>query len=110
MNTELKQAIDNFVVEVNEYIKDQNERQGFTYRSESDAVSIAEGGRKYLKLVDGDSCWGFISLVDGVNKHSKVQKGDLLKPADWSSPARHSRGNILDGTASYGVYGPTYLK
>tara|TARA_B110000238_G_scaffold143741_1_gene155038 strand:- start:590 stop:733 length:144 start_codon:yes stop_codon:yes gene_type:complete len=36
--------------------------------------------------------------------------GDLLKPASWSAPAKHARGNILNGSASYDSYGPNYLK
>jgi len=26
------------------------------------------------------------------------------------APAKHARGNIIDGTARYGVYGPEYIK
>ena len=67
-------------------------------------------GRKYIRLWDGTSCWGFVSMVDGVNKGVPVKKGDLLKPAGWQSPAKHSRGNIFDGTDMWEYYGPTYLK
>lgn len=66
-------------------------------------------GRKYIRLWDGNSCWGFVSMVDGVNKGVSVKKGDLLKPAGWQSPARHSRGNIFDGTDNWEYYGPKYL-
>jgi hypothetical protein len=68
-----------------------------------------EVGSKFLKLWTGNTCWGFISRVDGDLKGAPIKKGDLLKPASWKSPAKHSRGNIIDGTAKYGVYGPTYL-
>jgi len=66
-------------------------------------------GRKYIRLWDGSSCWGFVSMVDGINKGSVVKKGDLLKPAGWQGPAKHSRGNIFDGTDKWEYYGPTYL-
>lgn len=69
-----------------------------------------EVGNKFLKLVKGNSVWGFISRVDGNLKGSLIKKGDLLKPASWNSPAKHARGNIIDGTASYNVYGPNYIK
>jgi hypothetical protein len=70
---------------------------------------IVEVGNKFLRLWQGTSCWGFISRVDGDLKGSPIKKGDLLKAASWKAPAKHARGNIIDGTARYGVYGPEYL-
>jgi len=69
----------------------------------------AEVGNKYIRLWDGTMCWGFISRVDGDLKGSPIKKGDLLKPATWKAPAKHARGNIMDGTAKYSAYGPSYL-
>lgn len=68
-----------------------------------------ERGSKYIKLVDNTSAWGFVSMVDGLNKGVPVKKGDLLKPASWNSPAKHSRGNIFEGTDVWEYYGPKYL-
>ena len=70
---------------------------------------VVEIGNKFIRLWQGTSCWGFISRVDGDLKGSTIKKGDLLKAATWKAPAKHSRGNIMDGTARYGVYGPEYL-
>jgi hypothetical protein len=70
---------------------------------------VMEVGNKFLRFWDGTSCWGFISRVDGDLKGAPIKKGDLLKPASWKAPAKHARGNILDGTARYSVYGPEYL-
>ena len=70
---------------------------------------VAEVGQKYIRLWVGTGCWGFISRVDGNLKGAPIKKGDLLKAATWKAPAKHSRGNIIDGTATYGVYGPSYL-
>jgi hypothetical protein len=70
---------------------------------------IVEIGNKFIRLWQGTSCWGFISRVDGDLKGSPIKKGDLLKAATWKAPAKHARGNIIDGTARYGVYGPEYL-
>ncbi len=69
----------------------------------------AEIGNKFIRLWCGNTCWGFISRVDGDLKGAPIKKGDLLKSASWKSPAKHARGNIIDGTARYGVYGPEYL-
>lgn len=66
-------------------------------------------GRKFLKIVVGNCVWGFISRVNGSLKGYGIKKGDLFMAAG-QSPAKHSRGNITDGTASFGVHGPNYLK
>jgi hypothetical protein len=71
---------------------------------------IVEVGNKFIRIWHGTSCWGFISRVDGDLKGAPIKKGDLLKAATWKAPAKHSRGNIIDGTAQYGVYGPSYIK
>jgi len=67
-------------------------------------------GRKFVKLIKGNSVWGFVSMFDGFHKNSPVKVGDLLMAAGWRTPARHSRGNIFNGTASFTFYGPNYLK
>ena len=71
---------------------------------------VVEIGNKYIRLWTGTTCWGFISRVDGDLKGAPIKKGDLLKPATWKAPAKHSRGNIIDGTAQWGEYGPSYIK
>ena len=70
---------------------------------------VVEIGNKYIRLWVGTGCWGFISRVDGDLKGAPIKKGDLLKPATWKAPAKHARGNIIDGTARYSTYGPEYL-
>ena len=69
-----------------------------------------EIGNKFIRLWQGTSCWGFISRIDGDLKGAPIKKGDLLKPATWKAPAKHARGNIIDGTAQWGEYGPSYIK
>ena len=36
--------------------------------------------------------------------------GDLLRSAGYNTPAKHSRGNIFNGTAQWEFFGPKYLK
>lgn len=72
-------------------------------------VLITEG-RCYYKLICDGSVWGFISKMNKLHKGVPIKAGDLLMPAGWNTPAKHSRGNIIDNTATYGVYGPNYLK
>ena len=92
---------------VNKYIADDYKKnfpslepKQLTYRK----------GRKFVKILDGTSVWGFVSMKQCVHKGSLVCVGDLLKAEGWNSPAKHSRGNIFDGSAKYTVYGPAYLK
>lgn len=67
-----------------------------------------EEGRKYIKVINKSSVWGFI--VKGDND-KKFRKGDILKAASWSAPARNAaRGNVLDGDLSCVRWtGPAYL-
>jgi hypothetical protein len=67
-------------------------------------------GNKYIRLWDGSTCWGFVSMTEGDLKGSPIKKGDLLKPATWKAPAKNSRGNIFEGTDKWEYYGPSYLK
>lgn len=73
-------------------------------------VLSVQFGNKFAKIMAGTYVWGFVAQVPGSLGGIPYIVGDLLKPANWRAPAKHSRGNILDGTASYGMYGPNYLK
>ena len=66
-------------------------------------------GRKYIKILGNRSVWGFVSMWEGVNKGSVVKKGDLLLAAGRNQPAKHSRGNIFEGTDQWDMFGPSYL-
>lgn len=101
-NPIVKSFVDKVNAERKERYKDMKFMEGRTDLS-------VEIGNKFIRLWDGTCCWGFISRVDGDLKGAPIKKGDLLKPASWKSPAKHSRGNIIDGTARYSEYGPTYL-
>jgi hypothetical protein len=96
----------NFIEKVN---KERKEYYDKINLSSKEPDLIVEVGNKFIRLWQGTSCWGFISRVDGDLKGAPIKKGDLLKAATWKAPAKHSRGNIIDGTARYGVYGPDYL-
>ena len=50
---------------------------------------------KYVKIVTGNSVWGFVVRV---HNDKKFRFGDILKPAGWKTPARNfARGNVIDG-------------
>ena len=66
-------------------------------------------GRKYTKVLQGSSVWGFIANQDGVLKGIPYKKGDVFKAAGWRAPAKWARGNIFDGGKFYRWTGPNYL-
>ena len=68
-------------------------------------------GRKFVKVIEGNRVWGFVAKVDGVHKGVPMLKGDILKAAGWSAPAKHSRGSIFDKDfhKSFSWTGPNYL-
>ena len=68
-------------------------------------------GRKFIKVVEGTRVWGFVAKVDGTHKGLPMLKGDILKAAGWSAPAKHSRGSIFDSEMhkSFSWTGPNYL-
>ena len=68
-------------------------------------------GRKFIKVIEGNRVWGFVAKVDGVHKGVPMLKGDILKAAGWSAPAKHSRGSIFDSEMhkSFSWTGPNYL-
>ncbi len=98
--------VKNFLDKVNADRKEYYEKADMPNQYKELTVEI---GNKFIRLWCGSTCWGFISRVDGDLKGSLIKKGDLLKAASWKAPAKHARGNIIDGTARYGVYGPEYL-
>ena len=102
----MKSKFELWLEKVNEIRKEELDNK-FSYKP-YEPLTVSTG-KKYIKLIDGNSVWGFVSMWEGVNKGSLVCKGDLLMPAGWSSPAKHSRGNIFDGTDSWSYFGPNYL-
>lgn len=65
-------------------------------------------GRNYVKIMSEGSVWGFVAMKDNPKKGEMM--GDLLRPANWNTPAKHSRGNIFNGTDQWEFFGPKYLK
>jgi hypothetical protein len=61
-------------------------------------------GRRYIKVcIHGSGVYCFIDK----------RNGDVLKPAGWTAPAKHARGNIFDesnGLKHCGPYGVAYLR
>ncbi|MAD59827.1 MAG: hypothetical protein CMB81_05805 [Flammeovirgaceae bacterium] len=66
-------------------------------------------GRKYTKVLQGSSVWGFIANSDGMLKGIPYFKGDVFKAAGWAAPAKHVRGSIFDTNQNWFHWtGPNY--
>ena len=67
-------------------------------------------GRKFTKIMNGTSVWGFIANGDGVLKGIPYFKGDVFKAASWRAPAKHVRGTIFSSKTDWFRWtGPNYL-
>ena len=108
MNLDIKETYDfavdnllkNIVVKYNKWMPD-------SYR---ECNPILVEGRKFVKVIEDNSVWGFIAKKDGVLKGIPYFVGDVFKPASWSAPAKHVRGSIFDNSTEWFDWtGPNYL-
>lgn len=64
-------------------------------------------GRKYAKIIQENSVWGFVVVTEN---DKKFRYGDILKAAGYNAPVRNAaRGNIFDEEYSVNWTGPHYL-
>ena len=109
----LKRAdIQSFIDRVDEYRSNFSKSQGFdSYVPEPLEVKMGRKWAKIMKPAYGPNnsvqwIWGFIALKNTELRNGNINEGDLLVPADNNRPSNVSRGNILDGTATFCHYGP----
>ena len=82
---------------------------------EKGKVDFANGlsvkpGRKFDKVMNGSSVWGFIAKTDGVLKGVPYFVGDVFKAASWRAPAKHVRGSIFSSETNWFRWtAPNYL-
>lgn len=103
----MKQAIENYRERAEKFCNEEFKRD---YPEANDFILTVKFGRKYAKIIAGrkDRPWS-----DGVWAFIDMKNGDILKPAGWSKPAKHARGNINDesgGLSRVGWTGTDYLK
>lgn len=107
---DINKAVEMFVkgaqVKINDYYKK-------SFPNLKPDILIISKGKRYIKIIQkgvtgsNKSVWAFIDAKEGNTF------GDILKPASWNAPAKHSRGNVFDGSwgvNSVGPYGPAYLR
>jgi len=101
-------AMDNLLEKIQE---DYAKRYGPNHKPSRILELSLKPGRKFIKVIEGSSVWGFIAKVDGTHKGLPMIKGDILKAAGWNAPALNSpRGNVLTGNYPIQWTGPLYLK
>jgi len=108
-----KNAIDNLLVGINEDYRNwtsnwsddpTNSRNKF-----KDGLSV-KPGRKFDKVLHGNSVWGFVAKKDGVFKGETYVCGDVFKAASWAAPAKWVRGSIFNKNTDWFQWtGPNYL-
>jgi len=95
-------ALQNFLVQAQAMLDTYNQSHGFPRK-----VLDVDPGRRYTKVVVSNESRSQRSVYCFIDKN-----GDVLKPASWSAPAKHARGNIHDSNpiAACGPYGIAYLR
>ena len=106
------EAVDNLLENIKIDYANWNKRNLGVYGIKRFSKGIrTEEGRKYTKVIQGSSVWGFIAKTDGVVKGLPCKKGDVFKAAGWAAPARYTRGNIFADNQNYFTWtGPNYLR
>jgi hypothetical protein len=67
-------------------------------------------GRKFDKVMNRSSVWGFVAKTDGLLKGIPYFVGDVFKAAGWRAPAKHVRGTIFSSETNWFSWtGPRYL-
>ena len=100
------EAMDNLLVKI------QENYTNWSKGNMRDKLDLSlKPGRKFIKVVEDNRVWGFVSLVDGVHKGAPIKRGDIMKAAGWKAAAKHSRGSIFDAEMhkSFSWTGPNYL-
>ena len=105
LKSDFDEAVDNLL---NNIVKKYNEFIPDSYR---ECKPILTNGRKFIKVIEDNSVWGFIAKKDGEHKGLSMKAGDVFKPAGWASAAKYTRGNIFDNNTDWFAWtGPNYLR
>lgn len=111
---DFEKSVDDFVKRLEELV---NEHYAANFPNLKVPTCRIDRGPTYFRIVlvenpDTERVWGFIATKNMQTKHLLFQQGDIARPASWSRPAKHARGNIFDedgGMKYAGPYGPHLL-
>ncbi len=99
--TAFDEALEDFRATAEGIIKEHFDSNGYTFAVP--VIEIAKGGRKYIKLLraENDPDTGERRAYSAsVHSFVEVATGDIFKPASFSAPAKHARGNIYRGNGT----------
>jgi hypothetical protein len=82
---EIDRAAEEFLAYAQKRLKEYAADSGFTKFPENFVLKTTLG-KKYIKIIQRDSVYGFINR----------ENGDILFAAGFNTPAKHARGNVLD--------------
>ena len=100
----INRLFDGIKEDYNKFTSYADGRRGF-----ADGLHI-KPGRKFDKVMNGTSAWGFIAKTDGLLKGIPYFVGDVFKAATYRAPAKHVRGSIFSAETNwYSWTGPRYL-
>ena len=99
-----------FDTSVSKLLVNINKNYHKSFPSNKDMLLSLVAGRKFVKVVQDNSVWGFIAKKDGEHKGLPMKKGDVFKASSWRAPAKHVRGSIFDTNTNWFHWtGPNYL-
>lgn len=96
----MENQINEFLAVLTEMKRAYNAKMGYTNEAIHPVAYTVNYGKKFAKIVHSGSVFCFVELATG----------NIYKAASWSAPAKHVRGNIKNGAADVGPYGPAYLR
>ena len=103
-DSSVNNLLENIKVDYNKWTTWENGVKKF-----NDGLTV-KPGRKFDKVMNGSSVWGFIAKTDGVLKGVPYFVGDVFKAASWRAPAKHVRGSIFSSETNWFRWtGPNYL-
>jgi len=96
-------------VEATQQIHDQGVRDllGDDYENRRPTRILAIEGRKYAKIIKSRG-----PSDRSVHHFVNMETGEILKAANWKSPAKHARGNIRQANLAEALqtFGARYLR
>lgn len=100
MTPEFQAALDSFFVGCQRIVEKHHEKMKYKPPAQSWELQILQ---KRARITHDHAAHCFVDLTTG----------DVLKPANYATPAKHARGNIFDASNGLGgmtPYGPAYLR
>lgn len=107
---DLDKAVKMFLKGVQKNINDHYKKE---YSKLTPPILTAKKGKRYIKIIKNETFGSGKSVFCFIDAKEGPTFGDVLKAASWNAPARHSRGNVFDGSwgvNAVSVYSAHYMR